>query len=41
MAWITRSLAGAAVFKEPVSALRLLFAVLLLADIVGLKTTSA
>lgn len=41
MAWITLFLAGAAVFKEPVSALRLLFAALLLAGIVGLKATSA
>ncbi len=32
---------GAAVFREPMSALRLLFAALLLSGIVGLKATSA
>lgn len=32
---------GAAVFKEPMSALRLVFAAMLLAGIVGLKATSA
>lgn len=32
---------GAAVFKEPMSAARLLFAALLLAGIIGLKATSA